>query len=107
MDILNKNYLDMGHVSSFVPFFWVPKENKDVYVVYNGSKSGANDCMRVPIFLVLSVYSLFQLLTGIWNIDLDIAGYFLNFMMPRNLRSSIGVDLTPIFLSKIRIEKFG
>ena len=28
---------------------------------------------------------------------MDIAEHFLNFIMPRNLKSSVGVDLTSIF----------
>ena len=96
--VLERNYVDSGQVSSLVPLFWVPKGADDVRVVYNGAKSGLNEVMWAPNFPVPNAEQLIRIQEpGTWNVDLDISDHFLNFMMPTELRSSVGIDLTPIF----------
>lgn len=49
-------------------------------------------------FPVSNANSLLRILEPTtWNLDLDIAEYLLNYTMPRELRSSVSVELTPIF----------
>ena len=67
-------------------------------MVYNGAKSGLNKIMWVPNFPVPNAEQLIGIQEpGTWNVDLDVSDHFLNFMMPNELRSSVGIDLTPIF----------
>jgi hypothetical protein len=48
-DKLNKvcarGWLAEGHVKALTSFFLVPKGDHDIRVVYNGAKSGRNDCL--------------------------------------------------------------
>lgn len=48
--VQRKGYLAEGHVQSLTSFFTVPKGDDDVRVVYNGTKSGLNDCLWAPWF---------------------------------------------------------
>ena len=62
-NVLENNYLDMGYVTSLVPFFCFPKGEDDVLIVYNVSKSYLNDCIWTPLFPVRNANSLFRLLS--------------------------------------------
>jgi len=41
-------YVAPGRVDSLTWFFMVPKGDNDIWMVYNGSKSGLNDILWVP-----------------------------------------------------------
>ena len=89
--------MNSGNIHSSVFFFYVPKGNDDVRVVYDGSKSGLNDKMLAPSFPVPNANSLLRLQEpGIWNVDLDVGEHFLNFMMPREILPYVGVDITAV-----------
>ena len=67
-------------------------------MVYNGAKSGLNEVMWYPNFPVPNAEQLIRMQEPCtWNLDLDVSDHFLNFTMPNELRSSVGIDLTPIF----------
>lgn len=93
-----EDYVDSGHISSFVPLFWVPKGLDDVRVVYNGAKSGLNKVMWAPNFPLPNDEQLLRMkVSNTWNVDLDVSDHFLDLMIPNILSSSVGIDLTPIY----------
>ena len=95
--VLSKGYLNSGNVHSLVPFFYVPKGNDNVRVVYNGSTSRLNDTMWVPSVSATNANSMLRLKEpGTWNIGLDVGEHFLNFMIPREIRPYVVVDVTSV-----------
>jgi hypothetical protein len=41
-----RGYVQPGYVRALTSFFSVPKGEEDIRLVYNGTKSGLNDCLR-------------------------------------------------------------
>ncbi|KAL7559945.1 hypothetical protein ACA910_008267 [Epithemia clementina (nom. ined.)] len=89
-------------------FFAIPKGETDIRMVYDGTKSGLNDCLFAPWFPLLDADSLTNVLdTGYWCIDNDYGEMFLNFWLHPNLQCYSGMDLTDVYGSgsaKLLIE---
>jgi hypothetical protein len=93
-----KEYLVPGAVRSLTSFFTVPKGTTDVRIVYNGTKSGLNDCLWAPWFRLPTVEQhLRAVVPGSFLADIDVGEQFLNFMLHRDVRPYAGVDLTAFF----------
>jgi hypothetical protein len=94
----DKGYLDAGPVRALTLFFTVPKGDSDVRVVYNGTKSGLNDCLWAPWFRLPTIEQhLRAMRPGTFLADLDIGEQFHNFVMHVNLQPYAGVDVTAFF----------
>jgi hypothetical protein len=79
-------------------FFMVPKGDKDVQIVYNGTKSGLKDCLWAPWFHLPTVEQhLRAVQPGTYLGDVDIGGLFHNFLMHPSLQPFAGIDLTLYF----------
>jgi hypothetical protein len=53
-------YVKRGPVKSLTSYFMVPKGDGDVWVVYDATKSGLNQCLWVPLFYLPSVESMIR-----------------------------------------------
>ena len=85
----------MGEVKSLMHMFYVPKELKDVRMVYNGTSSGINDCLSSPHFSLPTIQHVLRaLMPDYYQADLDIGEMFLNFMLGEDIRPYSGVDIT-------------
>jgi hypothetical protein len=93
-----RGYLEEGHVHALTSFFIVPKGDRDVRVVYNGTKSGLNDCLWAPWFRFPTVEQHLRAVTpGTYLGDLDIGEQFHNFVMHAKLQHYAGVDVSSFF----------
>jgi len=87
-----------GHVRALTSFFTVPKGDRDVRVVYNGTKSGLNDCLWAPWFRLPTVEQHLRAVTpGTFLSDVDIGEQFHNVVMHAKLQPYAGVDVTSFF----------
>ena len=98
-----KGYIAPGEVKSLTHFFYVPKGESDIRMVYNGTSSGLNDCLFAPHFgLPVIRHAVRGLLPGYHQADIDIAEMFLNFNLGIDLHAYAGVDLTPLQLFGVK-----
>jgi hypothetical protein len=96
--VRRKGYLVEGHVRALTSFFTVPKGDDDVRVVYNGTKSGLNDCLWAPWFHLPTIEQhLRGVKVGTYLSNLDITEQFHNFIMHLDLQPYAGVDVTAFF----------
>jgi hypothetical protein len=98
--VWDRRYITPGFVKSLTSFFSVPKGDDDVRMVYNGSKSGLNDLIWVPRFILLPTMEIH--LRGVEEetcmvADNDVGECFLNFILHAELRELAGVDLSKFF----------
>jgi hypothetical protein len=96
--VRSRGYLESGYVKALTSFFTVPKGDNDVRLVYNGTKSGLNDCLWVPWFRLPTIEQLLRAVApGTFMADIDIAEQFLNFVLHKAVRPFAGIDLTLYF----------
>jgi hypothetical protein len=97
-DVRNKGYIGKGRVDSLTSFFWVPKGDQDIRMVYDATRSGLNEVLWAPSFSMPTVDSLTRgVMSHSWMGDLDIGEMFLNFCLHPILRPFCGVDLGAYF----------
>jgi len=80
--VRDRRYVVGGSVESLTSFFAVPKGEDDIRMVYDGTKSGLNDSIWVPRFLLPTVDTMLRAIT--YNTvmsDFDIGDCFLNFVL--------------------------
>jgi hypothetical protein len=88
----------LGFVKSLTLFFSVPKEEDDVWMVYNGTESALNDSTWVPRFLLPTTETHLRVVDeGVHMADVDVGECFLNFILHPELRELAGVDLMAYF----------
>jgi hypothetical protein len=93
---VDRGYLSAGSVSSLVSFFSVPKGEADVRVVFDGTKSGLNNSLWSPTFILPTVDSVLPMLEpGSWQADIDVSEMFYNYMLDPAIRPFCGVDVQP------------
>jgi hypothetical protein len=93
--VRKRKYIAPGFVASLTDFFSVPKGDRDIRVVYNGTSSGLNDVLWVPSFPLPTVDSLLRAVhPNTWMADTDLGEMFLNFVLHERLRELAGVDVT-------------
>ena len=73
--MIQKSYLEVGHVRSHLHYFAVPKGESDVRVVFDGTSSGLNETLWSPnFFLPPTARNVSELLTfDSWTADSDFA----------------------------------
>lgn len=92
-----RRYICLGPVYSLTHMFSVPKGCNDIRMVYDGTKSGLNDCLFAPHFsLPVMSHTLRSLLKGYYGADLDVGEMFLNWWLGEKLRPYAGVDVTHV-----------
>ena len=92
-----RRYICLGPVYSLTHMFSVPKGISDIRMVYDGTKSGLNDCLFAPHFsLPVMAHTLRSLLKGYYGADLDVGEMFLNWWLGTELRPYAGVDVTHV-----------
>ncbi|KAL7573603.1 hypothetical protein ACA910_008737 [Epithemia clementina (nom. ined.)] len=100
-DVRRKGYISPGVCKATMNFFAVPKGQLDIRMVYDGTKSGLNDCLFAPWFPLLDADSLVNVLdTSYWCIDNDYREMFLNFWLHPELQQYSGMELTGIYGNK-------
>ena len=104
--VRKQGYIRPGKVKSLIKYFSVPKGEEDIRIVYDGTASGFNDAVWTPNFGLPTIESLLRS-TGptTWMVDLDIGEMFLNFMMHKEARQLVGVDITPLFPEEVKAGK--
>jgi hypothetical protein len=95
-------YISLGRVASLTGFFAVPKEESDICMVYDATKSGLNDSLWAPLFGLPTVDLTLQLIDfDTYLGDLDLGEMFLNFKLHPIVQPYAVVDLTA-YISKAR-----
>jgi hypothetical protein len=95
MKVFVRRYFMYGMILSLTSFFYVPKGNTDVRLVYNGTSSGLNAHLWAPWFALPNICALLRALElDTFMTDSDIGEMFLNFMLEERCARLVGVDLT-------------
>jgi hypothetical protein len=85
-------------IHSLISFFAVPKGEDDVRMVYDGTKSGLNDCIWVPRFPLPTVGTHLRAVeSGTFMGDMDVGEMFLNFVLHESMQALCGIDLSEFF----------
>ena len=104
LKVRNKGYVAEGTVLSMINCFAVEKGDSDIRLVYDGTKSGLNECVWAPNFFLPSVDSmLMNMDVHTWCADLDLAEMFLNYPLHKNIVPYTGVDYTAILKSETSV----
>ena len=104
--VRKQGYIAPGKVKSLIRYFSVPKGEKDIRMVYDGTASGYNLAVWTPNFGLPTIETLLRNTDhNTWMLDLNIGDQFLNFMMHKDARELVGVDLTPIFPEEVKSGK--
>jgi hypothetical protein len=91
-------YIAPGYVVSLTAFFWVPKGEDDIHMVYDGTVSGLNDSIWIPRFALPTVNTHLRAVDeATFMANFDVGDCFLNFPLHKDLRALCGVDLTVFF----------
>jgi hypothetical protein len=97
-----RRYVAPGDVVSLTSYFSVPKGIDDLRMVYNGTSSGLNAVLWSPNFGLPTVESTLRAVDSLtWMCDNDLGDMFLNFMLHRDVRCYVGIDLSPYFLEEL------
>ena len=92
--VREKKYIVEGLVRALIHYFYVPKGDFDVRIVYNGTGCGLNSYVWAPNFGLPDVKdTLRALLPGYMQADMDIGEMFLNFMLHESMKELSGVDV--------------
>ena len=74
----------------------------EVRIVYNGTKSGLNDSVYVPLFSMPMVGIYLQSVkAGTYMSDYDVDEIILNFMLEPSVSPHAGVNLSQYFLKEV------
>jgi hypothetical protein len=94
----SKGYIQRGTACGLASYFTVPKGDGDIRLVFDGTKSGLNECIWAPSFSLPTVTSLLTSTEpGTWMADVVVGEQFYNFMLDPSVRPYCGVDLSPYF----------
>ncbi|KAL7571688.1 hypothetical protein ACA910_011215 [Epithemia clementina (nom. ined.)] len=97
-DVRAKGYVTEALCLATMHYFLVPKGLDDVRMVYDGTKSGLNNCLYAPWFILLDADTLAQTLEDkYWCINNDYGEMFLNFWIDPDLMLNSGRDFTPLY----------
>ena len=92
-----KEYITRGFVISLTGFFAVAKGEGDIRIVYDATKSGLNECIWAPNFVLPTVDSVMRNASfDTWYGDIDLGEMFLNYFLDEKLRPYAGVDATAL-----------
>ena len=70
-------------------------KSDDIRMVYDGSKSGLNNALRAPWFVLPTIDTMTQwTVAGTWLADNNYGEMFLNFPMHPDLQPYCGIDVT-------------
>ena len=95
--MIQKSYLEVGHVQSHLHYFAVPKGDTDVRIVFDGTSSGLNETLWSPNFYLPSARNASELLTfDSWMSDSDFAEFFHNFFADERIRKHSGIVTSPL-----------
>ena len=78
---------DIKFVEAYMYMFDVPKGTLDIWMVYDGSKSGLNKALWAPWFSLPTIDTMSRwVLAGSWLADNDYGDFFLNFPLHADLQ---------------------
>eukprot|EP00978_Attheya_sp_CCMP212_P027155 scaffold90616_cov31-Attheya_sp.AAC.2 len=95
--VITQKYVDVSEeeILAFIQYFGVKKGADNIRMVYDGTKSGLNDCLFAPWFALPTMSSMFRGLDeDYWCADNDfLVDNFLNYWISKELRAYCGVDI--------------
>jgi hypothetical protein len=93
--VFTRRYFIYGLVLSLASFFAFMKGAMYIRMVYNAKYSVLNDYLWAPWFAIPAINTLLRALEeGTFMLDLDIADFFLNFMLEAKCQRLAGLELT-------------
>ena len=98
--VIKKQYIEITEIQimKLIMYMFDVVKGDDIYMVYDGSKSGLNDSLWAPWFALPTIDTMTRwTLAGTWLADNDSGEMFLNFPMHPDLQKYCGVDLTQLF----------
>eukprot|EP00978_Attheya_sp_CCMP212_P014300 scaffold36374_cov58-Attheya_sp.AAC.6 len=94
--VIRQRYVDVAEdeIHAFISYFAVMKGLYDIRMVYDGTKSGLNDCLFAPWFALSTMNTMFRSLdVDFWCADNDFSDNFLNYLIGKELRVYCGIDV--------------
>jgi hypothetical protein len=94
--VIRQRYVDVAEdeIHAFISYFAVMKGLYDILMVYDGTKSGLNDCLFAPWFALPTMNTMFRSLdVDFWCADNDFSDNFLNYLIGKELRVYCGIDV--------------
>ena len=93
--VRSRGYINTGGVKSTTGFFYVPKGDSDIRLVYDATKCGLNAALWTPnFFLPTSDSILCNADDETWFGDIDLGEMFLNCWLDEELCPYAGVDVS-------------
>jgi len=84
-------------MKGLVPYFYMPKGEHDIRVVFNGTSCGLNKCLFTLHFSLPTASTLLRCVDiGTYQADSDFQEMFYNFLLHPSSRLFTGVDITHI-----------
>ena len=104
--VIDNGYIklqDIEEVKSLMYYFYVPKGEDDIRMVYNGSKSVLNKSLFAPWFNFPSSETMARwVLVGLWLGDNDFEDCWLNHELHPSLQKYCGIDISVLLLEMKR-----
>jgi hypothetical protein len=95
MKMFARRYFIYGMILSLMSFLVMPKGEKNIHLIYNGTSLVLNAHLWAPWFSLPTIYALLRALElDTFMADSDIGERFLNFMLEERCARLAGVDLT-------------
>ena len=99
--VLDRGYVEMCDiqlVESLMYMFSVPKGQDDVRMVYDGTRSGLNESLFAPWFIMPNADTMTRwVVAGLWLHNNDYGDFFLNFPLHPDLQKFCGIDLSQLY----------
>ncbi|KAL7573165.1 hypothetical protein ACA910_018829 [Epithemia clementina (nom. ined.)] len=97
-DVWRKQYVVQDTCVATMNYFCIPKWIHNIHMVYNGTKSGLNNCLYTPWLNLPNADVMIPTLdTGKWCIDDNYGKMFFNFWIHQELMGYSRMDLTPLY----------
>eukprot|EP00978_Attheya_sp_CCMP212_P029827 scaffold107351_cov30-Attheya_sp.AAC.1 len=107
--VIRQKYIDVSEeeILAFIQYFTVEKGLYDIRMVYNGTKSGLNDCLFAPWFALPTMTTMFRGLdVDFWCADNDFSDNFLNNLINKELRAYYcGIDVDVLMEGEVGYVK--
>jgi hypothetical protein len=100
VQVRKRGYIPPGKIFWGTHYFCVDKGLDDIRIVYNSTSCGLNEVLWAPRFGLPTVkQTLWALLPGYFQCNLDVGEQFLNYPLHTELREFLGVDVSGICLA--------
>ena len=101
--LVDRGYIEHGHVHTVIPRFAVPKGKDDIRLVWDLTLNGVNDTIYTPSFFLPTQDTITRRMhPGTWCGDFDVGEMFHNFRLAESERQYSGVHFSERYQARLR-----